>query len=385
MSLRKRGFLLKVGFIFLILFIFIKPSSALGVGPAKIEVNFEPGFERTLTYKVLGADDDQELELYTAGDLPGAVKLDRDKMTGSGEFNVYLKLPEVIETPGKHRILIGVREKLDEELANIIGTVVAIQVVIDVFVPYPGRYVDLTFNSKDANVGEPIRFDLELISQGDEDVIISPRIDIIDDNKTLETLLFQVRELKSQEKLPLKKFLDTTNYNPGTYKGVARVDYGSGSPAEAETVFRIGELIINIVNHTRKITIDKVQGFDVEIESGWNNAIDTVNAEISIFNDSEELINFRTSSIDLTPWEKKTITGFFDTSNFTQGVYDVNITLFYFGKEQGKTSTKLSTVELVEKSFDKMIVIYIVGGIVLLIIAIFLMKKFLFSKNAKRK
>ena len=382
MKKSESNFLLKFFLSVVIVLILTETSFALGISPAKVEMNFAPGMEKTIEYSVFG-NAGQELELYVVGELAEYIQLDKSELVGGGKFNLKLKLPESLEKSGKLITIVGVKEKIDEELrAGTIGTSVIIQVLVIVNVPYPGKYLELALKSHDVNVGESVNLELEIASKGKENVIVTPLIEIVSQNKTIETLYFKNREIKSQEKITLYKTLDTTNYNPGKYNAVAIVDYGK--IVQAESGFKIGELVISVTNYTKQIIIDKVKSFYIEIESGWNNQIDGAYAEVFILNDSKSLISFKTSSTKLTPWEKKTITGFFDTSNFTEGFYDANITLFYYGKEIGKSSSELVEIEFIEEPKQILIVFVVVGIIILLIVAILLIKKYLF-KSKKRK
>jgi len=383
MDKKKGKIFFKIFFTFTIIIILIDISSALGIRPGKIEFNFQPNFERTITYTVFGADSEMSTELYVEGDLAEYVKLDKEILVGGGSFIATLKLPEYIEKPGKHRILIGAKEKPDEELiGTTIGTAVDIRGVIDIYIPYPGKYLEIVkFQSHNVNVGEPVNFELNIINSGKETVNITPKIEIISQEKTIETLYLKERVLKSQEKINLYKVLDTTDYNPGRYNSIAIIDYGK--IAKAESKFRIGELIINITNYTKQIIIGGLQSFNIEIESGWNENIDGAYAEVSILNGSTTLLSFKTSSTSLTPWENKTITGFFDTEGFTEGIYDANITVSYYGKDVGKSSSKLVKIEFIKET-EQLLIWLIIGGIILLGVIVLLIKKYLL-KNVKKK
>ena len=369
----------KVIILLFIILILTETIFALRVSPAIIRDNFKPGLERVIEYSVLGEDPKKELELYVNGDLAEYVKLNKEKLVGGGVFTATLKLPEKIEKPGRHVIVVGVREKVDEELINAnIGTSVTIQIIIVIDVPYPGKYLEISLKSNDANVGEPVNFELEIINKGKEKVNITPEIEIISNEQIIKTLYFKNREINSQENIKLRKVFDTTDYNPGNYTGVALVDYGI--IARAESKFRIGELVVNIINYTKQIIIGGIKKFDIEIGSEWNNNIEGVYAEVFILDNSETLLSFKTSSTSLTPWEKKTIQGFFDTDNFTIGFYDFNMTLIYYGRNIGKSSSKLVEIEFV-RTINKILIGLIVGIFILLVIGFFVKKYMLKSKK----
>jgi hypothetical protein len=213
---------------------------------------------------------------------------------------------------------------------------------------------------------------------------VVPRIEIYSSEKKTETLLFKPRTIISQQYVGLKKTLDTSNYNSGNYRAKAIVDYGG--LAEDEVDFRIGSLFINIVNYTSVFPIGKLVPFEIEIESGWNDMIDGAYANVDILNDSKVVDSFPTTTTNLFPWERKKIVGHFDTSNYTEGAYDANITLFYFGKERGASNSKLVKIFFVEP--PSLTIWYIIGGTGVGLIIILVLIKILFigkKKNEKKK
>ncbi len=363
--------------LFVSIFILTQNISALGVAPAITKINFEPGLVKELKYTVIGANSGVEHEIYVKGDLAEYVELEKNIIVGGGEFKAFLKLPQDISTlvPGEHWIYIGVKEKIDEELIQgNIGTAVAIEVLIIVKLPYPGRYVDLKIKGHDVNVGEPVNFQLELQSKGTEDLTVSPRIEIFDNkNQKLDILHLQERLLPSLGYLGLQKSLDTTKYNPGNYRAEGIVDYGD--EVRAETNFRIGELRIDIIGYTNRLAIGRLERFDIGIQSGWNDQIDGAYAEVSFLNGSSIITSFKTSTTTLIPWEAKNITGYVDTSIFEQGFYDANISIFYFGRDKGNSTSEIVKVEFIKG--QSILIWYIVGGIgvILAVLVMYYLKK----------
>jgi hypothetical protein len=369
----KKGVYAKLFFLIFFIFSFAGSVSSLGVGPSKVEMDFKPGLEQTISYTVFGGSTN-DFEIYVRGDLAPFVTLDKEVLSGNDRtFRATIKLPDRMEKPGPQSFYIGVREKIDPELIRgNIGTAVVIEVLGIIYVPYPGRYLEIDLKGHDVNINEPVNFQLNIFSKGDEDVVFTPRVEIYSSNgEKRDELVLQERTLFSQEDLSLSKTLDTSRYNPGTYNAVAVVDYGN--IAKDEAPFRIGDLKIDILSYTSKLVIGKLQKFELDVQSGWNNAIDGVYGEISVLNGSRILDRFKTTTAPLIPWENKTIEGYFDTSNYSIGFYDANITLFYFGGERGSTTSKLVKIEFVKGK--SLLIWYVVGGAGLLIIIILLVIK----------
>ncbi len=369
-------------FLFVCVLIFaVQHVSSFGLSPAIKSYNFEPGMETSVTYYVR-ASSDEEVEIFANGDLAQYVSFDKKTAFGGESFTATIKLPKAIEKPGQHRIGIGIGQKIDPELAaGFIGTRIVVIGAVDIYVPFPGRYLEINLKGHDVNVNEPVNFNLDIASQGVEDVNVTPKIEIYSDQGLKDTLIFNTRTIKSQESLTLTKPLSTVGYNPGRYKAIAIVDYGS--LATSETDFRIGELVINMVSYTNKMPISKIQKFEIGVESGWNDKIDGAYADVSFLNGTQLLTNFKTTSTSLTPWENKTIIGYVDTENFTEGVYDANITLIYYGKEQGKSNSQIVKVELYKTK--SMLLWYIIAGVGLLIIVSIILVKILRKNHGKKK
>ncbi len=377
----KRIFLIFFLFLFLITF-----SSALGITPASYSINFQPNLKESIDYSLSGANPNTVYSIYSEGDLSEYVSIDKKELLGDGSFRVNLTFPSVIEKPGKHTLLIGVKEAVDEELLkSTIGTAIEIKVLISVYVPYPGKYVEISsFTSEDVNIGESLEFKFDVTNRGKEKVAIFPKIEIFSNQSSelVETLYLEERSLDPTQKISLRKHLETSSFNSGRYNGVLSVEYGGDYPSRENTFFRIGELAISLKNYTNQFIIDKkIQKFNIEIESGWNDKIDGIYADVSLLNETSEILFFKTSSTNLNPWELKTITGYFDTSYFLEGVYDANITFFYYGKDVGKSSGELVRVEFIKKPLNWKIILGISIGLILLIaLVIFVLKKYFYKK-----
>lgn len=376
----------KRGVIFLLVAVFLVFSFssvlALGISPAFKEYNFDPGYEEEIHYTVL-APDGMDIEISAGGDLAEYVTLSKTEMKGSGKFSAKLKMAESVEVPGAHRIRIFVGQKVDPELASgFIGTRVVVVSTIDIYVPYPGRYLETSLKAHDVNVNEPVNFELDIISQGKEDVTIKPRIDIFSQSgEQVDSLYFNERVIRSQENVKLQKLLNTSKLNAGNYRAVSVVDYGSIVQSEAE--FRIGDLVVNILGHSTELYAGKLQKFDIGIASGWNNIIDGAYADVVFSNSSGRATSFKTSTTTLLPWQETNITGYVDTTELSPGQYNANITLIYFGREQGSSTSKLVQVNILEP--PSLLIWFIIGGAGIFIILILVLIRWLYKNGKKRK
>ncbi|MEI6058708.1 MAG: hypothetical protein WCP89_02960 [archaeon] len=359
----KRGVLL----VFLILLPLVNAGS-IGISPVHFELFFEPNLERTFDFTVSNADPKGAIEVYALGDLAKYVKLSDDSFVGEGSLRVYLKLPKTIEIPGNHRILIGARESSSENGASGgVAGIAAIQASIDVMVQYPGKYIEAAFNVNNVNKGENASFDLTVNNLGTESINISPVIEVYEDNIKLLTKNIEIGKMLSKDKRVINDFLATSSLNEGTYNTSLVINYGREIRISRE--LKIGYMFVNITDYSYNFSSGKINPFRISVENLWNSEMKNVYAEIVITDKGKVLTSFKTPSMDMAPWEKKDLVGFFDVSDIPEGRYTANLQVFY----DSKINNKLVAVYVFKPPVNNvwMIWVGIAAGFVLVVIVVF--------------
>jgi len=344
---------------FSVLFSICNVNAALGLTPALIEVNYEPGLEFSASFTTISVAPDQKINIYSKGDFAEYVTFSKREMTGAGTVEVNIKLPENAKKPGKNRLYIGVIENKSTE--DGIGTAVAVEALIIIHVPYPGQYAEISFSGNDVNYPEPVNFILEISNLGREDINTESKIEIhSSDGKLTETLNLDSQFIETQKKVEIKKTFDTLDYKPGPYKAIAIVNYGNTIKAESD--FRIGQLYVDILNWTSKARTGKINEFLIGVESRWNSEITNIYAEVNITKDNLQMDNFKTPSVSLKPWETATLKGFINVENIESGIYNGTLILFY----ENKTGKKTFNLKVEEP--PDMTMIAIIAGIIIFLI-----------------
>ena len=343
-------------------------AGSLGISPAKQEFYFEPGIEKTFTFKIVSASSEQITDLYVKGDLAEYVNLSKESVVGQDSFEVYIKLPNKIEIPGKHRILIGAKEHVDELDSGVKGLVV-IQVPIYVLVPYPGKYAEASFKISDINEGENAVFELEIFNFGTEKISPNSRIDIYKDEKRTEkikTKIIEPQEIKSKERILIIDEINTSDFKPGPYFVTVNIDYSK--IIEIDDEFKIGTLLIKIIDYSNEFEEGKINKFKIEIESLWNYEIENVYGEVSVTDNGKIIDQFKTPTIDLNSWEKANLTGFFDASEVEEGKYVANLKIFY----EDKSIYKLVSIYVIKLGLNSLLLIGGTAGIILIVAVLIL-------------
>ncbi len=366
------------GALIILLTVLILPEvyAALGVSPAFYEVEFKPNLKQVFHFEFFSDNPDEELAVYAEGDLAQYVELSTNKIKGSGGVNALLQLPEEVEIPGTQRIYIGTKPASTGEGFKIVANV---RGVIKVAVPYPGYYATLEFRTGNANAGNPIKFFLRVNSLGKESIIAESNIEIYDSRGNKIETLYTGNDLIEPSKVKDYEIeLNTASYKAGDYKAVAVVKY-IDQILKAEATFRLGELFVDIINYTKEFERDKINKFEIHVESFWNDPIENLFAKAIILNTNIEVL---TPSINIDPWTKSILIGFLDTTEIKENKFLGNITLHY----EGRTTEKIVELRF-KREINYLLYGTILGIILLLIIGvvilIILRKKRV--KNKKRK
>ena len=350
--------------IFFLMLFLISPVFAMsGVSPGSYEVHFEPGLEQDFSFEFF-FDEGVSSSIYIEGDLAEYVDLNKNIIYGSEEIIATLALPDEIKTPGSNLIRIGARQ---DSVGGGVGLVADVRGIIRIEVPYPGKYVELKVDAKNANVEEDVNLFLEAYNRGDEEVNLFSQIQIFrDDNEgvLLDRIEFLEVRLLSGEKVNFTSLLDTTKYLSGDYVVTALGDYGGENLARDDDPFRLGEFYVGILNYTSSFEGGKIERFSIFVESFWNNDIEELYAEVNIL--GLEDAGFITPAVKLNAWEKGRLEGFLDTSEISGEDFQAEIILHYGGGE-----TKEIVNLKISKNFDYMFP----AIIILLILSLVLLKR----------
>jgi len=358
----KRGILLLV---FVILFMHFT-RAYVGLTPAAYSIDFQPNLKQVFNFNFYSDDPEIKFNISVSGDFAQYVELNRDELSGSGNVNVLLKLPKNVEKPGVHRIYIAATQ-LPKPGQGTLGIVASLRGIIDVRVPYPGKYAEMEFSATNANAGEPVNFKLKIYSRGDEDIVTASYVEIYNSqNKKIDGITLGINEIKSRENVEINKEVDTKNYPAGKYKAIAIVQYYD-KEVKAEAPFRLGELFVDIADYKKEFEKNKINPITIDVESFWNDPIENVYAEVSILGYENLIPAFKTPSVSLGSFERKTLEGFFNSASIQENKFQAKIVLYYLDK----TTEKIVDLRF-KREINYVLIGAIAGAVLLVIIILFL-------------
>ncbi|MCA9485292.1 MAG: hypothetical protein KC506_00430 [Nanoarchaeota archaeon] len=336
-------------------------SSSYGVSPAIYDVDFEPGLEREFNFKFYRDDPSVNLEIYSREELTEFVEFTPAVLeNGEQDVVVMLRLPQELDRPGAHRLLIGARPVISPGEGGV-GIVASVNGVINVRVPYPGQYAETRLTVDNANVNEEIRYKLVIFSRGSESITASAEIEVFDlDGEIIKKFSVGTFDIAGVSSREIRAKLDPSGIVAGNYKAKATVVYQGGPSATSEIPFRIGELNVDIVNYTNKVEKGSINPFYVDIKSGWNNKIENVYVEVSSEDSDVSLV---TPSVSLKPWDTTRMNGYLDLKGLKaeEDTVKLNVVVHY-----GDRTTEESIEVILEDSkFNiNFTLITIVAGII---------------------
>lgn len=334
-------------------------ASMAGISPSRIDIPFFPYTEKRIDFRTIGySTADFEFKCPYVN-LINETVYDED---GVETFSVNIKLPEKIDAePGEYSCGFNLHRRKDINMPPGVSAAAEIGVLIYVHIPVKGKYATISLSTNNVNKGEPLFFKVGVNNLGDTALRgLSAAIDVMDiEGNVKETLYTTEGDALPFGSVELWKRMETTDYEPARYNARAVMAYGGEKPAEAETSFLIGKLFVKYIGMQLNATAGRINPVTVDVESWWGNPIENVRAEISMFNASGAFNgDFRTESVDLSPWQKATLKGYWDANGLEAGDYNANVTLKYKGGETSEiVKVKLQKQPEEQKrniSFDKL-------------------------------
>ncbi|MBU1976937.1 MAG: hypothetical protein KKA62_03225 [Nanoarchaeota archaeon] len=285
-------------------------------------ITFVPGGQIVNHYTISGTTKD--VNVVVSGDLNEYYHI-TDVI--NNQFDLVIEMPETLPEPGEYWFGLSVTEV---EKNNVgVGSLLSVNLRFKIVVPPHGKSLSVSLDAPNVNENEPVTFTLNVESKGLQEITsLSGRIKIYDaDNNPLKLLAAGSGSLKPLETKSFNAVLDTTTLDPATYSAEAVVTY-DGEEKTAQKTFRIGNMDVSLLEYSQELELGFTE-FQATLENNWGNKIENVYAKLFI-QDQEFL---QTPSVNLEPWEKKTVKGIVKT-DLEPGDYKARLIVFFEDKSK---------------------------------------------------
>jgi hypothetical protein len=310
---------------------------------------FKPGLEFEVGFKLLSPSENTLINITGSLSEYATPTKEIIPFRDGPEFTVKFKLPNNVKStdfrPGKNTIWVRVAEYIRSDSNNrgmfSVKTGAGYPIIIDI--PYPGYYVEFSeFDLPNVNSGADTYLEFELWNRGINDLQNTFYTFELKDNNN--NILINKLEMGVNIKTQTKEQfyiapIESSDLTPGNYNATLVYSY-AGNILEKSVVFKVGQLNMDIINHTLRLYNDSIQRFDINVVSDWNQKITGVYAEVQLGK-----INAKTTPSDLGNFQEKTLSAFLDSSGLEIKNHTINITLFYATKQRELQST----LEIVER------------------------------------
>ncbi|MFC1728689.1 hypothetical protein ACFLZ7_04490 [Nanoarchaeota archaeon] len=318
---------------------------AIGVSPAVTKIDFEPGMNKEVTIRILNNEHkDFNALISVQGDLEDYIALDKTMVEISSDedtksFKYRFKLPEQLENPGKYRTDIIIAE-VPKKAANNGGLISAGAAVVSqliVNVPYPGTYAEAKLHMTEGKVNEEMQFAVAVFNLGKEDLEgVYAKLEIYDGDSKISELTTNYVDIDSKGQSRL-----SANWlpgKPGKYKVLVNVFY-SDKTITLEQPFEVGGIDLKIESLSiHDFSLGEIVRTYVVITNTWGSKLLDVFANVIVRDEIGRVVSqIDTTPIDIEPFSSASATGFWDTEDIFPGMYELEVSVDYYGTQTSRT------------------------------------------------
>jgi hypothetical protein len=347
-------------FIFVILFLITTLNfvSSIGITPGRTSLNFESGFNKDIAFSVINTEHkDMSVVFVVRGDLAEYVTLTQtfsefSSTDESKSFTYSINIPNKLDKPGLYKTEIVALEmpKDIKEQGTFVGATVAVISQLDIYAPYPNKYVEAEVNAIEANGN--VNFIIPVINRGKLDIVSAKAIiDIYTKlNEKVATIETDTDSINSLGRKELSAKWDA-KVNPGKYLAQVSIIYDN-EVVKLEKEFNVGEALLDILEvNVKDFQLGDIAKFNALVENKWANDLKDVYLNILVYNkDGEIMADFKSPTYNLNSLSKSEMVAYWDTAGVGKGTYEGKLILKY-----GDKSTERN-IELKISDYDLQVV-----------------------------
>lgn len=311
-------------------------SAEVGILDPQIrEIKFDPGLEVTYMYYFYA---DRPVTLSAEGDFKEFVHFDKTNFNFDSQKEIAtaymtIKLPQETNLFGRRDLWFTVTEEVPKESGGGAYARGAVKDRIVILVPYPGKYLEGKLTIPPVKVNEPLNIDLWLLNLGTEKIDnINSIFKIYLGDELLTSINGESISLVSKEERTISVKWDTKDIKAGRYTVKAFITYDEGRTLNLTGDAFIGDLLIDILDYSQYFIENKISPFYVNVTSLWNEIINGIYAKIDVYENESVKKTIISPTIQLRPWETKSLMPYLDTYNLSLGEHAIKINVFYENK-----------------------------------------------------
>ncbi len=338
----KRGIEMRIKMIITLMIVFsfinlIPNISAIGISPGRTSIDFSPNLEKEVLFSVSNTENkDMDVAFTIEGELAEYIALTNEVVNfnsseSSKEFRYKLNLPASL-SPGLHKAYIIVVELPEgvEDVELIVKATVSVVTQVYVYVPYPGKYIEVSLDIVSKEESNLINFYIPLISRGEEKInSVKGIINIYKGDEKVASLDTNELSLEMNDKKELSAVWDPDVFS-GEYKAVASVNY-DGDIKETEKKFNVGDESLEVLGvSVNNFKLGDVARIKILVQSRLLEGVKKSFANLKVY-DSElqKIEDLKSESYEILPNSNKEMIVYWDTEKLDKGEYGSDLKVYY--------------------------------------------------------
>lgn len=304
-------------------------ATAIGVSPAKYELDFVPGHELDLSFSVRNSlDHEVPISISLSGRFADNATLSQEQISvparNHEEFDLNLALPESVDKPGKNILKVNIVEDVD---SSGISARTGVRAIVVVHVPYPGRYAEITSfkvggEKGGVNEGQNASMEFSVINRGKEALAgTEAEMTLSQDGEAVLEESFGDISMAPGETHTGSARLDTSSLPAGAYD--ARLDYHYDDVTRtSEHRFLVGYLDVDLSKHPEVVEKQGIVKFPIRVSNKWGSAVE-VSGHVEVGGQRTD----ESSAVRLDAFEQRGLTTYLDTNAMDFGLHEGEVVL----------------------------------------------------------
>jgi hypothetical protein len=325
--------------IILLLLIISPLVSAIGVTPGRTNVEFSPSLEREVSFSIVNTEHKNMNVAFTvSGELKDYVSLDNDAVSftsgdGSKDFKYKVKLPDKL-SPGLHIAEIEAIE-LPENINDVklvVKATVSVVTQVYVYVPYPGKYIDVGLDIVPKEGGNKVNFYIPVLSRGEEKInSVKGVIDIYKGDNKITSINTNEVSLALGERKELSAEWEASS--GGEYDAKIHVNY-DGEIKELEKSFTVGNESFGLLGvSVNDFKLGDVAKIRILVQNKLSDPVKDAYATLAVYDTNlQKIADLKSENYEIPALSNKEIIVYWDTEKLNKGNYDSDLGINYKDK-----------------------------------------------------
>lgn len=259
--------------------------------------------------------------------IPETGKIIMNAGENSRQMSYKFKLPENMSSGLHSGELVVMQVPSSTGDGAYLGAALGVITQIYVYVPYPGKYVDIGLDVMKVGGGHIAV--VPVVSRGKLDIeSVKVNFDLYKNGGKINSSYSSEEKLESGKRTEISSKLE--GLQEGNYKLVANVIY-DGEIKRVEKEFFVGADELEIQDlRVNDFSLGGIAKFEMLVENKLDRKIEDAYANTEVFNSNGEVMaEFKSADYDFEPLGKKVVMSYWDTDGVKKGEYDASVALNY--------------------------------------------------------